>query len=209
MKWNTFAVELTRSIYSKTDMTHSLILFASGNGSNVKAVIDYFSKEQKVTIALIVCNNPQAGVLEIAAHYHIPVRLIDRPSFKEAAFAEELKQYHPSLLVLAGFLWKIPEAIVTAFPGTIINIHPALLPKYGGKGMYGAHVHRAVVEAGERESGITIHFVNEHYDEGATILQAQCKLLPEDSPENLARKVQLLEHYFFPRTIEFLLEQIS
>jgi phosphoribosylglycinamide formyltransferase-1 len=187
---------------------HPLILFASGNGSNVQAVIDYFSKEEKAFVALIVCNNAKAGVLDIAAQNNIPVQLIDRNSFKEEAFVELLKQYNPALLVLAGFLWKVPESLVAAFSGSIINIHPALLPKYGGKGMYGANVHNAVVAAGEKESGITIHFVNEHYDEGATILQAQCKLLPEDTAEALAEKIHQLEHYFFPRTIEFLLESL-
>lgn len=187
---------------------HPLILFASGKGSNVQAVIDYFSKDKQAFVALIVCNNPEAGVLDIASRHNIPVQLIDRKSFKEAAFIETLKQYHPSLLVLAGFLWKVPEGVVAAFQGKIINIHPALLPKYGGKGMYGMHVHHAVIAANEKESGITIHFVNEHYDEGATIVQAQCKLLPEDTPEHLAQKIHKLEHYFFPRTIEFLLKEI-
>jgi len=187
---------------------HSLILFASGRGSNVQAVIDYFSATQKAYVALIVCNNPEAEVLAIALDHNIPVQLIDRKSFKEDAFIETLKQYKPSLLVLAGFLWKVPESVVAAFSGSIINIHPALLPKYGGKGMYGANVHNAVIAAGEKESGITIHFVNEHYDEGATIIQAQCKLLPEDTAIHLAEKIHQLEHYFFPRTIEFLLEQL-
>lgn len=185
---------------------HPLILFASGNGSNVQAVIDYFSDNEKAYVALIVCNNPKAGVLEIAGRYNIPVQLIDRVSFKEDAFVDMLKQHNPALIVLAGFLWKVPESVVTAFPGNIVNIHPALLPKYGGKGMYGSHVHKAVVEAGEKESGITIHFVNEHYDEGNVIIQAHCRLLPEDSAETLADKIQKLEHYFFPRTIEFLLD---
>ena len=190
----------------ETKVMHPLILFASGNGSNVQAVIDYFSKDQQAFVALIVCNNPNAGVLDIAGKHQIPVQLIDRVSFKEDSFIETLQQYNPALIVLAGFLWKIPESVVAAFPGNIINIHPALLPKYGGKGMYGSNVHKAVVAAGEKESGITIHFVNEHYDEGATIIQAHCKLLPEDAAETLAEKIQELEHYFFPRTIEFLLK---
>ncbi len=189
-----------------TTVMHPLVLFASGKGSNVQAVIDYFSRGSLAKVVLIVCNNPDAGVLDIAAAHGIPVQLIDRTSFKEAAFVDLLNGYNPSLIVLAGFLWKVPETVVAAFPGNIINIHPALLPKYGGKGMYGAHVHNAVVAAGEKESGITIHFVNEHYDEGATIIQAQCKLLPEDSALHLAAKIQKLEHYFLPRTIEFLLE---
>ncbi len=187
---------------------HQLILFASGSGSNVQAIIDYFATHGKAQAALIVCNNPEAGVLAIAARHGIPVLPIDRKSFKEPAFVTTLKSYNPSLIVLAGFLWKVPDAVVGAFPGRIINIHPALLPKYGGKGMYGHHVHQAVVTAGEKESGITIHYINEHYDEGAAILQARCSLLPEDTPDTLAAKIQKLEHYFFPRTIEFLLNNL-
>lgn len=187
---------------------HQLILFASGKGSNVQAIIDYFTANGKARAALIVCNNPGAGVLDIAARHNIPVQLIDRKSFKEPEFVEILKSYKPSLVVLAGFLWKVPDTVVQAFPESIINIHPALLPKYGGKGMYGHHVHEAVVAAGEKESGITIHFVNEHYDEGAAIVQARCTLLLEDTPESLAGKIHKLEHYFFPRTVEFLLDNL-
>ena len=208
MKYLCIQIENMVSPYCETKVMHPLILFASGRGSNVQAVIDYFSASQKAYVALIVCNNPEAEVLTIAASHNIPVQIIDRKSFKEDAFIETLKQYKPALLVLAGFLWKVPESVVAAFPGNIINIHPALLPKYGGKGMYGANVHNAVIAAGEKESGITIHFVNEHYDEGATIIQAHCRLLPEDTALHLAEKIQQLEHYFFPRTIEFLLEQL-
>lgn len=187
---------------------HQLILFASGRGSNVQAIIDYFETNGKAKAALIVCNNPEAGVLEIAARHQIAVQLIDRKSFREPAFTDLLKSYNPSLLVLAGFLWKIPDTVVQAFPDRMINVHPALLPKYGGKGMYGHHVHHAVIAAAEKESGITIHFVNEHYDEGAAILQARCSLIPEDTHESLSAKVHKLEHYFFPRTIEFLLDNL-
>lgn len=186
---------------------HQLILFASGRGSNAQAIIDYFAITGKARVVLIVCNNPEAGVLDIAAQHKIPVQVIDRQSFKEPAFTESLQRYNPSLLVLAGFLWMIPQTVIQAFPGRMINVHPALLPKYGGKGMYGHHVHEAVVAAKEKESGITIHFVNEHYDEGATIMQAYCSLLQDDKPENLAARIHKLEHYFLPRTIEFLLEQ--
>ncbi|WP_118973774.1 phosphoribosylglycinamide formyltransferase [Taibaiella koreensis] len=188
---------------------HQLVVFASGKGSNVQAILDYFQSSGKAQIALIVCNNPAGGVLDIAAAHQIPVQLIDRSSVKEAAFVEMLRSHSPSLLVLAGFLWKVPDSVVQAFPARIINIHPALLPKYGGKGMYGQHVHQAVIAAGEKESGITIHYVNEHYDEGGAILQARCALLPEDTHEGLAGRVHKLEHYFFPRTIEFLLDNLS
>lgn len=188
---------------------HQLIVFASGKGSNVQAILDYFHTSGKARIALIVCNNPDAGVLQIATREQIPVQMIDRASFREPAFASLLQGYQPALLVLAGFLWKVPETIVQAFPDRIINIHPALLPGYGGKGMYGQKVHQAVIAAGEKESGITIHKVNEHYDEGAAILQARCSLLPDDTPESLAVRIHELEHYFLPRTLEFILDHLS
>ena len=185
---------------------HQLILFASGKGSNVQAIIDFFADNGKARVALIVCNNPGAGVLTIAEQYKIPVQMIDRASFKEEQLVTLLHSYQPSLIVLAGFLWKIPDTLVQAFPESIINIHPALLPKYGGKGMYGQYVHEAVLAAGEKESGITIHFVNEHYDEGAALVQARCALLPGDTAESIAARVGKLEHYFLPRTVEFLLD---
>lgn len=192
-----------------TNLTmHQLILFASGRGSNVQAIIDHFAANGKAKAALIVCNNAQAGVLDIAAKHNIPVQLIDKKSFRSEAFIAQLQSYNPSLLVLAGFLWKVPETVVQAFPGKIINIHPALLPKYGGKGMYGAHVHEAVVAAGEKESGITIHYVNEHYDEGATIIQAYCPVHAGDHAASLAAKIHRLEHFYFPRTVEYLLDQL-
>lgn len=187
---------------------HSLILFASGRGSNVQAIIDFFSTNNKAKAALIVCNNPEAGVLAIAEKHNIPTLIIDRKTFKEPEFIAQLQSYSPTLIVLAGFLWKVPDAVVQAFPEQIINIHPALLPKYGGKGMYGHNVHAAVVAAQEKESGITIHYVNEHYDEGATILQAHCTLAKEESPETLASKIHQLEHFYFPRAIEFLLDKM-
>lgn len=187
---------------------HQLILFASGRGSNVQAIIDFFAENGQAKAALIVCNKEQAGVLDVAAQHNIPTLMIDRNSFREPAFVEQLKNYHPSLLILAGFLWKVPEGVVKAFPNKIINIHPALLPKYGGKGMFGSHVHQAVVAAQEKESGITIHYVNEHYDEGATILQAHCVVIPEDSHETLAGKIHQLEHYYYPRAIAFLLDKM-
>jgi len=184
---------------------HALILFASGRGSNVQAIIDYFEINGSARVALVVCNNPNAGVLEIAGRYNIPVQLIDKTSFRDPSFIEILNSYQPSLLVLAGFLWKVPDTIVEAFPDKIINIHPALLPKYGGKGMYGSKVHDAIIAAAEKESGITIHYVNEHYDEGSIILQARCKIQPGHTSEELAENIHHLEHFYFPRAIEFLL----
>ncbi len=183
----------------------NIILFASGAGSNVKAIIEFFKDNKEVVPVAIVCNKPEAGVLKIAEEQHIPTIMIDRNSFKSEAFVQQLQSYQPALLVLAGFLWKIPDTVVAAFPNQIINIHPALLPKYGGKGMYGMHVHETVINSKEKESGITIHYVNEHYDEGNTIIQAHCTISEGDTPESLAQKIHRLEHHFFPRTIEFLL----
>jgi phosphoribosylglycinamide formyltransferase-1 len=187
---------------------HQLILFASGRGSNVQAIIDYFSANGKANVALIVCNNAKAGVLDIALKHNIPVVQIDRETFKGPEFIKTLQSYQPSLLVLAGFLWKVPDGVVRAFSGKMINIHPALLPLYGGKGMYGNNVHEAVIQAKDKDSGITIHYVNEHYDEGAVLLQAHCPVHPEDTAQSLAAKIHQLEHYYFPRTVEFLLDQV-
>lgn len=155
----------------------------------------------------MVCNNPKAGVLAIAEAHNIPFLLVDRTTFGEKLFLEQLNAYKPDLIVLAGFLWKINPELIHAYPGRIINIHPALLPKYGGKGMYGRFVHEAVVAAGDQESGITIHFVNEQYDEGATIVQARCTIRPGDTAESIGRKVLGLEHSFLPATAEYLLRE--
>ncbi len=187
---------------------HSLVLFASGAGSNARAIIDYFKSNSKASVSLIVCNNPTAAVLDIAKSEGIPVLLIDRTSFKSDSFAAELASYKPSLIVLAGFLWKLPESLVRSFPDQIINIHPALLPAYGGKGMYGNHVHEAVLAARETESGITIHYVNEVYDAGRIVLQARCPISTDDDAAGLAQRIHRLEHFFFPRTIEFLLDHL-
>lgn len=186
---------------------HSLIIFASGAGSNAKAIIDYFKKTETAKVSLIVCNKVGAGVLDIAEQENIPVLLIDKEKIKAQGFVDQLLAEKPSLIVLAGFLWKIPEAIVQHFDNKIINIHPALLPKYGGKNMYGSNVHKAVIAAKEKESGITIHYVNEVYDEGKVIVQAHCNISTDDDDVTLAKKIHDLEHFYFPRTIEFLLSQ--
>lgn len=184
---------------------HSLIIFASGRGSNAQAIIDYFRDSDMAEVVLIVTNNPDAGVLDIAAKEGIPSRIIDRPSFRDAAFVEELRSYDPSMIVLAGFLWKVPDSIVHAFSNKIVNIHPSLLPKYGGKGMYGHHVHEAVLASGDKKSGITIHYVNEVYDDGVVIEQETCDVKPGDTPDTLAARIHELEHFYYPRTIEYLL----
>jgi phosphoribosylglycinamide formyltransferase 1 len=180
-----------------------IAIFASGAGSNAGRIIDYFHHHPTVKISLIVCNKPGAGVLDIAGKELIPYILIEKEKFfRGNAYVDELKERKIDFLVLAGFLWKMPSELVNAYRGRIINIHPALLPKYGGKGMYGQHVHAAVIAAREAESGITIHYVDELYDHGQVIFQASCPVAADDTPESLARKVHLLEHEHFPRIIE-------
>lgn len=190
-------------------MLHPVIFFASGQGSNIRAILAHFKNMTLLHPALIVCNKEDAGATKISKEQNIPLHIIDRQNFKSVEFLEILKSYNPTLLVLAGFLWKIPAEIINAFPNKIINIHPALLPKYGGKGMYGMHVHEAVISNQEKESGITIHYVNENYDEGNHICQAHCKVEANDTPEMLANKIHELEHFYFPKAIEFLLKKAS
>lgn len=188
----------------------AVAIFASGAGSNAEKIIRHFKGHPFITVALIVCNKPGAGVLQIAADHHIPVLLIEKePFFRGNAYVDELKQYGVSFIVLAGFLWKVPVALIQAYPNRIINIHPALLPKYGGKGMYGMRVHEAVIAAREKESGITIHYVNEQFDEGTPIFQARCTVAPTDTPESLAQKIHALEHAHFPVQVEQLLSKDS
>jgi phosphoribosylglycinamide formyltransferase-1 len=181
----------------------NIIIFASGAGSNAKKIIEYFTGETEMRVVLIVCNNAGAGVLKIAEDYKIPTLLIEKENFFHGDhYLPQLKQYSADLVVLAGFLWKIPHALIEAYPRRIINIHPALLPKYGGKGMYGLRVHEAVIRAGEKESGITIHYVDGHYDNGDIIFQARCPVKPQDTPETLAQRVHKLEHEYYVGVIE-------
>ena len=184
-------------------MKKKIVLFASGEGTNAQRIIDYFKTSDKIAVTLVVSNKADANVLNRAKAAGIPTLLIDRASFYESDLAiDALKSAGADLIVLAGFLWMIPENLVKAFPDKIINIHPALLPKFGGKGMYGMHVHRAVIGAKEKESGISIHYVNEHYDEGRIISQHSCMISENDTPELLAEKIHRLEHEFFPAAIE-------
>lgn len=186
-----------------------IAIFASGTGTNAAKIIDYFNKNEGkklARVALIVCNKPTAGVLNIASANQIPTLLIDKETFfKCDAYVSTLKAAEINFIILAGFLWKIPEKLITAYPNKIINIHPALLPKYGGKGMYGNFVHEAVIANKEKESGITIHFVNEYFDEGETIFQATCTVENDDTPESLAAKIHVLEHTHFAKVIEEVL----
>ena len=185
---------------------HQLAIFASGTGSNARKIIEYFRDHPTIRVALVVSNKPDAPVLAMAQSHQIETLVINRKSFYESEdILDTLREHEVDLVILAGFLWLVPDYLIRAFPRRIINIHPALLPRYGGKGMYGHHVHQAVWEAREPESGITIHYANEHYDEGDIIFQIKCVLAPEDSPEDIARKVLELEHYYFARVIERVL----
>ncbi len=184
----------------------NIAIFASGAGSNAQKIIDHFRHSTLARVSMILCNKPEAGVLKIAEKEGIPSVLIEKELFfRTDHYITMLRQAEIDLIVLAGFLWKVPVNLVQAFPDRIVNIHPALLPKYGGKGMYGSFVHEAVILAKETESGITIHFVNEKYDDGATILQERCTITPDDTPETLAAKIHLLEHQWYPVIVERLL----
>jgi phosphoribosylglycinamide formyltransferase 1 len=183
-----------------------LAIFASGSGSNAERITTYFADNQDVSVELFLCNNPEAGVIERGRRLGVPTLIFDRNTFtKTNKIVELLQKQEIDWVILAGFLWLIPENLVKAFPNKIVNIHPALLPKFGGKGMWGHFVHEAVVAQNEKESGITIHFVNERYDEGKTIFQAKCEVLSSDSPDDVAKKVQALEHIHFPVVIEKLI----
>ncbi|MGN6493934.1 MAG: phosphoribosylglycinamide formyltransferase [Agriterribacter sp.] len=185
-----------------------LAVFASGTGSNAQKIIDYFRGHPIIKISLIVSNKPQAGVLQIAQKEKIASLIIEKENFfRGDGYVAELKALNIHWIILAGFLWKVPETLIRAFPGKIINIHPALLPKYGGKGMYGHFVHEAVIAAAEKESGITIHYVDEHFDHGQHILQVICPVEEGDTPESLAKKVQVLEHKHYPEVIERLIRE--
>lgn len=177
-------------------------IFVSGNGTNLQRIAEYFKENNDVEIVNVVCNNPKAYSIERARKLGIPVRMVNKQEFNSAEFAQEMSGLKLDLIVLAGFLWKIPSALIQVYPKRIINIHPALLPKYGGKGFYGEHVHEAVVAAKEAFSGITIHYVNEVYDSGEIILQAYTKLDPDETPDTLAAKIHKLEQAYFPVVIE-------
>lgn len=203
-------------INSKQEPVTSIAIFASGAGSNAQKIIDHFKsltsgpspKESGAKVALIVCNNPNAGVLHIAKKENIPSLLIEKERFfRGDAYLPELKNHHIDFIVLAGFLWKVPGKLIAEYPAGIINIHPALLPKHGGKGMYGDKVHAAVLAAGEKESGITIHYVDEHYDNGDIILQVKCEVLPGDDASSLAQRIHTLEHQHYPALIDQLIKE--
>ena len=182
-----------------------IAIFASGSGSNARKIMEHFAHSEVAQVALVVSNRRKAGVLEIADEHGIDRAVVSRSAFNDAQFLQSLAQQKIDFIVLAGFLWLIPTYLVQAFERRMVNIHPALLPQYGGAGMYGMNVHRAVKAADEKQSGITIHYVNEHYDEGQIIFQATCDLTPEDTPETIQQKVLKLEHQHFAPVIEELL----
>ncbi len=183
------------------------MIFASGNGSNAQNICRYFGNNNAAKVVALFCNNPNAGVIGKMQQLEVPVVLFNKDEFNNAdSFLEQLNSYNPDLIVLAGFLWLMPEYLVKQFQNRIINIHPALLPAYGGKGMYGHHVHEAVMAAKEKEHGITIHFVNEHYDEGAIIFQAKFDIDKNDNVESVSKKISALEMQYFPEAIKRLIK---
>jgi phosphoribosylglycinamide formyltransferase 1 len=179
-----------------------IAVFASGSGSNAQRIAEYFAGSGLLEISAIYCNNPGAYVLERAKLLGIPSLLFNRDMFYNTSMViDDLKSRGTDWIVLAGFLWLVPESVLKAFPQRIINVHPALLPAFGGKGMFGMKVHEAVIATGEKQSGITIHHVNELYDEGDIIFQATCQVQPDDTPEMLAAKIHQLEYEHFPVVI--------
>ena len=184
-------------------MSKNIAIFASGNGTNAENIIRYFQNSESVNVKLVLADRETAFVLERARRLNVPFACLDKAAWVDGtAVLSLLEDKGIDFIVLAGFLARVPDCILHAYPNKIINIHPALLPKFGGKGMYGDRVHEAVVMAGESESGITIHYIDEHYDEGSIIFQAKCSVLPGDTPAEVAKKVHALEYEWFPRIIE-------
>lgn len=182
-------------------MAVNIVIFASGNGSNAENLVTSFKNEPGIRVKAIFCNNPGAYVIERAQRLSLPCILFDRGTFKTPDFLNELKKFHTDFIILAGFLWKIPHYLIEHFPDRIINIHPALLPGYGGKGMYGVFVHQSVIANKEKETGISIHLVNGNYDEGRIIFQHSIPIPAEITPEELADKIHALEYQFFPKVV--------
>jgi phosphoribosylglycinamide formyltransferase-1 len=182
-----------------------IVIFASGSGTNAENIIKHFKSRNTGTVVSVFTNNPNAKVIDRAIKYHLSTEIFSKDELNEGLVLQKINAIQPDLIVLAGFLLKFPESIVELYPNKIINIHPALLPKYGGKGMYGMNVHRAVVENKEKETGITIHYVNENYDEGNIIFQKKASLLVTDTPEVVAEKIHELEQKYFPSVVEEVL----
>ncbi len=192
-------------------MPIKLAIFASGAGTNTENLIQYFKENENIEVAVIISNRSKAGVTDIASKYDVPHYLVTKEEFDTSEKALQiLKGMEIDLIVLAGFLIKVPDSILNAYPGKVLNIHPALLPDFGGKGMYGKYVHEAVIASGKKESGITIHLVNENYDEGKVLFQVKAILDEGETSESLAQKIQALEHEHFPKEVEkYCLEQFQ
>ncbi len=187
----------------------NIVVFASGSGTNAEKVIEYLNEMVEKKVSAVFSNKKDAGVLNRASKLNVPTVIFSRTDLYDTdRVLDLLEKEDPSLIVLAGFLWLVPTEIIRKYEGRIVNIHPALLPQYGGKGMYGMHVHKAVIDNKEQESGISIHYVNEKYDEGDIIFQAKCKVERNDTPESLAKKIHVLEHRHFPEVISKLLDKI-
>jgi phosphoribosylglycinamide formyltransferase-1 len=198
------------SLGSSHAFRYRIAVLASGTGSNAQKIIDYFRHSPLARVVLVGCNKPGAGVFGIAAQEQIVSFLMERERFFHGdGYVPVFGEAGTDLVVLAGFLWKVPQTLLDAYPRKIINIHPALLPRYGGKGMYGAHVHEAVQASGDPETGITIHYVDDQYDHGDVIFQARCAVAANDNAQAIAKSVQQLEHYHYPRVIAEVLEGIT
>lgn len=189
-------------------MRLKLAILASGSGTNAENIIRYFKGNEEIEVACVISNKADAYVLERAKREQVPSVVFSKKYFEDGSVLKFLQQSGINFIVLAGFLLRVPENLLVAYPQRIVNIHPALLPKYGGKGMYGSYVHEAVVASGDRKTGITIHYINEHYDEGDIIFQATCEVLPQDTPDQVASKVHELEYRYFPSVIEKVLKQL-
>ncbi len=187
-----------------------IAILASGSGSNAENIANYFKGSDYAEVSFIIANNPEAYVIERAKRLNIEYTVVTKAQFMEAdSIIAMLKERDIDFVVLAGFLLLVPAKLIQAYPGRIVNIHPALLPKHGGKGMYGDRVHKAVVESGDTESGITIHLIDEQYDKGTTFFQAKCEVLPADTPDDVATKVHALEYEHFPHVIEEILHTLD
>ncbi|MEC5164518.1 phosphoribosylglycinamide formyltransferase-1 [Flavobacterium sp. PL11] len=182
-----------------------IVVFASGSGTNAENIIQYFEKKKTARVVAVYTNNANAGVIVKAKNYNVPTEIFSKEDLIGSIVLHNLNRIKPDMIILAGFLLKFPENIIKAYPNLIVNIHPALLPKYGGKGMYGMHIHKAIVENKEKETGITIHYVNENYDEGAIIFQQAVTLLGIQNAAEVAAKIHVLEQEYFPKIIEGLL----
>lgn len=188
---------------------HKIAIFASGSGTNAEKFFEKFKDHPEAEVSVLLTNNPKAGVIARAERFGIPAKIFDKPTFTQTdQIVHYLQEIGVEFIVLAGFMWLVPANLIQAFPNRMVNIHPALLPAYGGKGMYGMYVHQAVKEAGEKSTGITIHYVNEKYDDGQIVFQTSCIIDTEDTPEDIANKVHALEYQYYPKVVEELIKNI-